>query len=388
MNPLRSLASRLSPLLLLPPVLLAQADPPGESLQESLKSAEAWALTLEAALRDDRPDEVEDFLDFEAIMDAAIEGWGTSEKDRVALEDFRAGMESSVGTMESSLWSQWRSQPKLKQVLLVEGELSARFRFCDDDGISIIDMRLRRDGRDWRVVDIFNHAFGLGMVDELRNTAALMLENQNAGWIARVLGGKGISQRDLSYATKMAEKCREGDFRGAIAAHAKLKGAIKETPMVTAAHIQALSMVEEEVDAYLTALEDAAKRFPAPQFRLSLIDAHILKGNWDAAVACIDECMDAIGRDAALLSTRALIELQANRNARGVADMEEALLLEPECEFAVANGLDIWLAVEDWAAVARALSTLESIGDYNFKGSLFGEEWAGFRAAPESEPWR
>lgn len=51
-------------------------------------------------------------------------------------------------------------------------------------------------------------------------------------------------------------------------------------------------------------------------------------------------------------------------------------------------GLDIWLAAEDWAAVRDAIVALEKHHGYAFTGQLTDDVWAGFRAAPESEPWR
>ncbi|MFN3239930.1 MAG: tetratricopeptide repeat protein [Planctomycetota bacterium] len=389
MTRLRLLAAFALPLLAHP--LLAQQDerpaagkPDAAAVRQSV---EAWARTFEKALREDQPDEVEGFLDVEAIMDATLDG---VEVDNASvLKGFRAGMKGSMGTANRTLWTQWAaSQPKFKQVLLIDGKPSARFRFCGENGISILDLRLRKDGDTWRVADVYNHAFGLGMVDQMRSTAALMLKGLDAGVIARLFGAEGVSPKDGSRVADMTRKMRQGDYQGAMAVYARLSKAMQQTQMVTALHVQSLSMIESESDAYVAALEDAARRFPAPQFRLTLIDAHFLKERWDAAVGCIDDCMKAVGRDAVLLTLRALMLLQADRKADAIADLKEAVSLEPDCEYVLSTGLDVWLAAKDWKAVANAIRKLEATGEYDFKGQLQGEQWAGFAAAEESKPWR
>jgi len=389
MNTHHPLAARLFLALAISSPLAAQAGDAeqGKAVDKQLQSAEAWARKFETALRKDRPKDVEGFLDLDAILAGVLDG--VKVDNQAMLDGFEQGMRSSMGQASSTLWAQWRdSQPKFKKMLVVDGKPSARFRFSGDNGISIVDLRLVQAKGEWRIGDVYNHAFGLGMVAQMRSTAALMLKGLDAGVIARMFGAAEVSPKDGSRVADMARRLRQGDFKGAIAVHAKLSKKMRETPMVTALQLQAMSMIEGNEDDYVAALEAAAKRFPAPQFRLTLIDAHFLKERWDAGIACIDECMKAVDRDAVLLSLRAAMQLQAKRMQGAIADMNEAMSLEPDCEFALSTGLDIWLAAEDWKAVRDAIVKLEKTGNYDFKGAIGSEQWAGFRAAPESKPWR
>ena len=380
-------ALRLSSLLLLPALVFAQDGAAPDSLKARVQSVETWARKMEGALRNNRPKDVEGFLDLDAIIAATIEGIEVD--DKAVLRGFRSGLKSSLGTVSNTLWQQWTAnQPTFKQVVVVAGEPAARFRFCGENGISILDLRLNRDGDTWRVCDVYNHAFGLGMVDNMRSAAVLMLKNLDSSVIARLFGASKVSRKDNTRIADMTRKIRQGDFRGAVAVHAKLSDTMKQTSMVTALHVQALSMIDGETDAYVAALEDAAKRFPAPQFRLTLVDAHFLKGQWDEGLACLDECMKAVGRDAALLTLRAMLNFAAKRTAAAVADLNEAMALEPDCEYMLSSGLDVWIAAEDWKAVAKAITRLEKTGEYDFKGAISGEEWGGFHKSPESKPWR
>ena len=351
------------------------------------QSAEAWARSFETALRSKRFDGFADFLDADAIVKTALNGI-TVKKESV-LRDFERGMSSSLRAGNRHLLMQWSaSEPTFKELLVRDGQPFARFRFCGEAGLSFIDLRLARKGDEWRVIDMINHSYGLGMVDQARSTAAVMLQGLDASVLERLFGTKGMSSKDVGLMGVMTKKLRQGDFVGVVSAYAKISEATRKLPVVTAMHLQALSMLEDKAKEYVEALESAAKRFPAPQFRLTLIDAHFFRENWPAGIACIDECLKTMGPDAVLLTLRSVMLQKNEQNERARADLKEALRLEPDCEYVVSTGLDVWLALEDWKSVAHALRKLEKTGKYDFKGVLTDEYWAGFRKAPESKPWR
>ena len=357
----------------------------------TLQSAEAWAKQFEAALHNDQPGEVEVLLEVDMFLEALLNG--IKVKDNKVLEGFRKDMrlelERNPELFGSSLWTACvSSQPKFKKILVVDGKPTARFRLTGDDGITFFDLRLVQRGDTWRLYDYYNHALGLSFLDLIRSTAMLALKGLDAGILARLFGAPYLSAKDLSRLTDMMTKIRQEDFQGAVAIHSRITEGFKKTSLITTVHLTALARIESENDAYAQALEDAARRFPAPKFRLMLVDAHILKERWDAAIASLDEVIKAIGRDAALLATRSWILVQDGRTAEAIADINEAMTLEPDCEYMWLTGLEAWLAAEDYKAVAKAITKLEETGNYDYKGVLVEELWAGFRAAPESKPWR
>jgi len=355
---------------------------------ELQKSATAWAERFVQRLRAGEfdPDAGLGIFDREAIAAAALDGVESDDKDM--LTRFRDGLVTGMQRTDQALFEQWSAgQPKFKRVLLVDGRPVARMRVAGDNGVSILDFPLVRKGDEWRAVDMRNHAVGLSMVEGMRQNVLVMMPGLDAGVLARLLGAGKDARNDATHMKAMVEHQLKGEFASAVAEHRKLSKEMKATGIVTALHLTCLGMLDDE-DAYAAALEQAAKDHPAPKFRLMLVDAHFVRQRWDAAIACVDEFMAAIERDAALLTMRAMLQLQAGRVGDAQKSMQEAIDLEADCEYALSSGLDVWLAAEDWATVRDAIVALEKHHGYAFAGQLTDDVWAGFRAAPESEPWR
>jgi len=294
--------------------------------------------------------------------------------------------------LESSLLvavSQWIEQaPTFKRILVRDGVLHARFRFVDDDeGIAIVDYRLQDGEAGLRITDMHNQSSGMGMVEQMRQAVIPAFASRDMGLLARLIHGPDVSAADVRTFGELSAAFGQGDSAAALAAYAKLPAALRDTAMATSMHITSLLRSGDE-EAYAAALKAAGARFPAPLFRFGLVDVHALEQDYPAAVACVDEFMAAVERDAALLALRALLVLQAGDTPAAHATLREALALEPDCEYAHVTGLDVLLAAGDHAAVRDSLEFLEGLGTYSFEGQLDDPIWAGFREAPESRPWR
>ncbi len=368
------------------PWLCAQEPVPAKTLSpEQIASVEAFARQLVEDLTAQRIDAVIAVFDRDAIVGAVLDGIDMNDANREAM---RKGMENGIDGSLRQVAAEWYAgAPKWKRILVTDGRPNARFRFTGASGLSIVDFVLVPHGTSWRVVDFHNRALGLSLVDQVRQSIATMLGDAGGGVLARLFGSTGISAADTANIAEMMKARARGDFAAALAAHAKLPKTVQDTSLVTTVHVQCLASGEDTA-AYVAALEAAAKRFPAPMFRFSLIDAHFLKRDWKKAIACVDECMQTVERDAALLAMRALLQLQSGDAPGAHKTLREAMQLEPDCEYALLNGLDVWLAVKDWAAVRDAMVALEKTGKYQFRGQIGDDAWAEFRKAPESEPWR
>jgi len=368
------------------PWLCAQEPVPAKTLSpEQLASAEAFARQLVEDLIAQRTDAVIAVFDRDAIVSAVLDGIDAKNAD---VEALRKGMENGIDGSLRDVAAEWyASAPKWKRIVVTDGQPSARFRFTGPSGLSIVDLALVPHGTSWRVADFHNRALGLSLVEQVRQSVATMLGDAGGGVLARIFGNTGLSAADAKNVADMMAARARGDFAGALAAHAKLPKAVQDTSLVTTVFVQCLSQ-GEDTGAYVAALEAAAKRFPAPMFRFTLIDAHFLKKDWKKAIACVDECMLLVERDAAMLALRAQLQMQSGDVPGAHKTLREAMQLEPDCEYALANGLDVWLAVKDWAAVRDAMVALEKTGKYQFRGQIDDDLWAEFRKAPESERWR
>lgn len=357
-----------------------------EPTPAELQAAEQFGHTLERRLREGDAAAVVGAFDIEAIITGVCAGLDLPAK---AEADFRRG---AAGSLESSLLvaaSQWIEQaPTFKRVLARDGVLHARFRFVDDDeGIAIIDYRLQAGEAGLHITDMHNQTTGLGMVEQARQAAIPMFASSDKGLLERLISGPGVSAADVRTFGELSVAFGQGDSAAALAAYAKLPPALRDTAMATNMHVTSLLRSGDE-EAYAAAIRAAGERFPAPLFRFGLVDVHALEQDYPAAVACVDEFMAAVERDAALLALRALLVLQTGDTPAAHATLREALALEPDCEYAHLNGLDVLLEAGDHAAVRDSLEFLEGLGTYSFEGQLDDPIWAGFLEAPESGPWR
>src|SRR6185503_4857647 len=119
-------------------------------------------------------------------------------------------------------------------------------------------------------------------------------------------------------------------------------------------------------------------------FQFMLVDAYYLEKDYDNAIRCIDNFMQTLEKDAALLALKSLM-LNAKGDIKDAQTvLSEAFKLEPDCIFAHSKGLDVLLAAKDFAGVRDSMIFLEQKGGYVFKGALSDPLWNEFKKAPES----
>jgi len=280
-----------------------------------------------------------------------------------------------------------REERKLKRLLTVDGQPFARVRFAGEQGITILDLELIRRGDGFAFRGFHNRTIGVSVLEEMRNMAVIVTAKQSAGLLARLFGAESLSAADVDNLLEMNMAFQRGEFDKAKARHDKLSKMLRESSMVTAMHLQILANGTDE-DAYVAALENAVARFPAPKFRMTMVDAHFLRQRWKEAVRCVDEAMQGIERDAVLLTLRATIELQGGDVAAARKSTAEAMALEPDTLYVLTASLDVLLAAKDWATLAATLQTLEKTGKFDFHGKIEDDAWAEFRKQPESKPWQ
>jgi hypothetical protein len=98
--------------------------------------------------------------------------------------------------------------------------------------------------------------------------------------------------------------------------------------------------------------------------------------------------MEAVGKDAALLTLKSLLVYSKNEVPAARTILLEALQLEPDCVYAHSKGLEVLLTARDFAGARDSMIFLEQNADFKFKGSLTDPLWDDFKKAPESEQWR
>jgi tetratricopeptide (TPR) repeat protein len=185
----------------------------------------------------------------------------------------------------------------------------------------------------------------------------------------------------------MAKKLASQDYAGVVSVYQGLPPALRETMAASMIHINALQNLGKN-DQYKQALKEAGKRFNSASFQFMLVDVHFLDKEYDKAIECIDNFMQTLEKDAALLALKSLM-LNAKGDIKGAKTvLNEAFELEPDCIFAHAKGLDVLLAAKDFAGVRDSMILLEQKRRYAFKGAMGDPLWNEFKKAPESKQWR
>lgn len=373
-----SLAAASSPARAARPEYNTLSDIPAELRSE----LESFARRFEADFRSRDSNAVRRAFDAAAIAEGVCEGIQGSQK---SLSQFKNGLQEGVTRSTGRLVQQWsQGEAKYKGLVLYKGAPAARFRFAGEPGLALVDMALRRSSQGKvRVVNFCNHAMGYDLVEQGRQMVAPMLADLDKGFLARLLNKPNISPGDAKRFGDMAKKFAGQDYAGVVSAYQGLPPALRETMTASMMHINALQNLGDD-DKYKQALKEAAKRFKFASFQFMLVDVYYLDQEYDKAIECIDNFMQTLEKDAALIALKSLM-LNAKGDIKGAQTvLSEAFKLEPDCIFAHSKGLDVLLAAKDFAGVRDSMILLEQKGGHAFKDAMDDPLWDEFKKAPES----
>jgi tetratricopeptide (TPR) repeat protein len=347
---------------------------------------ESFARKLAADFRSGDSNAVRRAFDSAAIAEGICEGVQGPQK---SLSQFKNGLQEGVGRSSGRLVQQWSDgDAKYKGLVLYKGSPAARFRFAGESGVALVDLALRKSSQGKvRVVNLCNHAMGYDMVEQTRQMVAPMLADMDKGFLARLVNKPNISPGDTKRLGDMAKQFASQDYAGVVSTYQGLPPALKESMAPSMMHINALQNLNDD-DKYKQALKEAGKRFNSASFQFMLVDVYYLDKEYDKATECIDNFMQRLEKDAALLALKSLM-LNAKGDIKGAQSvLSEAFKLEPDCLFAHSKGLDVLLAAKDFAGVRDSMVFLEQKGGYAFKDAMDDPLWDEFKKAPESARWR
>jgi len=348
---------------------------------------ESFAGQLERDSRERETNAIRRAFDVKAIADAVFGDIKSNEGRLDKLKNgFTQGLWQSTGQLAAGLA---QNNAKYKGLVLYKGSPAARFRFVmDKSGIAIVDLVLRRNAQGKvRIANFCNYAMGYDLVEQARQMSAPMLAELDKGFLARLVNEPNVSPDDMIQFGELAKRTARRDYAGLVIVYKGLRPALKESLPATMMYLAALQNLGNGTD-YKQALKEAGRRFNSASFQFMLVDAYYLDKEYDKAIECIDNFMQALEKDAALLTLKSLL-LKAKGDVKGALTiLREAFKLEPDCTYAHSKGLDVLLAAKDFAALRDSMIFLENSGRYNFKGAMNDPLWDEFKKAPESKKWR
>lgn len=351
---------------------------------------EAFGRQLETDLLAKDYRKIKAAFDVPGLVDRFLDGVNIP---GLKAQEFKSGAQNGMLKSMDLIARGWsEGDAKYKHLVLHDGEVKVRFRLgSEESGFSIMDLVVTRNSNGkLGIVDAFNHALGVSIVEQSRQTALPALAELDKGFLERMLGGrKGSDAKlgDLQKMGEMAKRFHKGDLQGAVDAYHQLSPEMKSDILPTALHLTVLQRMSDD-EAYKSALKEAAKTHNAANFQFMLVDLYVLENNYAKAVECLDAFMAAVEKDAALLALKGSLQSQIGSHDLASAALKEALALEPDLRLAHTQALDVFLAAKDYNAVAASMRFLEASGTHEFKDNMTDPVWADFLKSPESLPWR
>ena len=141
-------------------------------------------------------------------------------------------------------------------------------------------------------------------------------------------------------------------------------------------------------EEYMKSIDDFRKYYPQdPALDFILIDQLILRKDYDKALGCVDRTMESLGKDSALLTTRANILLLQEKVPEALEEIKKAMAAEPDLVDPYSAALDISIAARDNDETASLLTVLETKFGYEWKDLKEVPVFEDFVKSPQFEKW-
>jgi hypothetical protein len=199
------------------------------------------------------------------------------------------------------------------------------------------------------------------------------------------------AERDLvaSFMTisDMPDWIRAKQYRRVLDAYQRLPDSVKRVKSVLLRRMDAAHAVDQA--EYLRTIEDYRKYYPNDaSIDLTVLDAQMVRGSFDLALATIDRIDKAMGGDPYLKVLRVdLLEKQGKSNAAWKI-AEAAVAEEPTLLPAYFSLLELALHRKNFAKIAELLTAMESKLGVKFKDLTTFPAFAEFVKSDEYKAWR
>ena len=350
--------------------------------------ATLFAEQLEAAVSQGRASDMESVIDWTFLI-------GTTTSDLDVPDKFRADFQR--GVTSTAQFSKQIAQTvaaggayKLIRVHDVDGQKRAFFRltFPQGGGINFHDvvLRKREDGR-IMIADIYVFLSGEMLSMTLRRTFIPAAAHENRNMLEKLSGKESDFVKHLADLQKISQSVASGKNQVALDTYYQMPDSLKNDTTLLLFRIRASQALDDA--EYIKALEAFRTQYPKDSCVDFLsIDAHVLKGDFDKAIACVDRVNKAVEGDAALLCLKAQLYAQSSELEMAKETATDALRLEPN--HVESHWMLVGLAVQDkdHAETARLLSKIESDLGIAINDLTGLSEYADFIRSTEYRNWR
>jgi len=333
-------------------------------------------------------------VDFDAILDAAIEGVkvppgfregfmegakGARERDgHPLIAEFRLAIQAGA-VVRATKGMEWQGRPACL-VRIITSEMVTSY---------IVFLLDRAPDGHIRAVDYYSLATGDLASEAIRRVYMAAVAQANQGIIGRLFGAEQAFLKHLDALKRMSAAHREGRAKEALTIYDALPEESKNDKVIQILRFSAAQKLGDDAK-YLETIQDFARRFPDDPARdFLMIDGYLLMNPPEPAKAleCVGKLEKALDGDAYLKVLRGNILTRMERNDDALASYREAIAEEPDLRPAYDAALDAALALKRFGMVAEMLDALESVFDQEIVDLSEIELFDEFLDSPEGKAW-
>lgn len=275
----------------------------------SKEEAKTMARQIDSAIGNNKPDYFIGLVNTDAFMQRVAIG-----SDLPSSKDLKKGIET--GLKKSDLGAQIirgveKSNGGYELVKQYEKDKKQHlvYRFYGDDGLNYHDFELTKIGDKVWIADIFFYITGENFSKSLGD------------FVSNVSRESKVDAQDLLALNKMKELVAQDKHQEAKSVYDGLPQAMKNQKIAQVYNLTICSALDAEV--YTKALSEFEVRFKhEPNMYLSLIDAYVLRKDFDKALEAINKIDAMINKDPYLEYYRYSFYTQLNKNGEAIQSLE------------------------------------------------------------------
>ncbi|MEZ5978813.1 MAG: hypothetical protein R3F34_11390 [Planctomycetota bacterium] len=375
-------------LLLVPSQDPAPLDPGSvaAAVVDERAACEALGRRIEEAVAARDPDRLAEEIDFDAIVERALEGFPS---DSPGLAGFRDGLGGGAKFCTTLIESFERDETQFDFMRLLDAPRRLLFRHFDVGGVGYIEFEVAPDEDGTaRAVDMYQWTTGQSLSEQFRWFALPLVWKESVGdRAASRLGGKESAiARSTLRIRRMFERL-DSDPAGAMKVYDSLPQEVKFEPFILAARVQIAFQLGD--DEYIEALDAFEKHHPeSPALDLLLVDRAVIAGDHPAVLRLYDALDAKVGGDPFLDVLRAATLVETGDVDRARTTFERAIRRDARLEsVALWSLVGLELDVEDFVAVYQLLVRLDRSQDLAWNDLTEAPHFAKFVQSPAYRRW-
>jgi hypothetical protein len=360
---------------------------PAKAALPSEQQCREWARALEKAVNKGDVGRCNELIDMDALLEKAT-AWPNPTP---AVAQFRSRFIASirsagglVGLVIEAFAVQRGGSYRFLRCRTVDGRRRALFRALAADRAHNYHeywLDMSADGS-VRGVDLTLYLTGEIISDNFRQYFLPSAHQTAKGGVEQL----SAADRDFLASSPQLAVMGQADSRQVIDAYLRLPDSMKRRRLMLNLRLRAAQSLGDA--EWLRAIDDFLKYYPSEPTRdVILLDAFILRKQYEQVLAAIDRLDKLVGGDPFLKVRRADLLLGLGKTDEAWKVTEAAIVLEPTLNWAYLSAADQSVKNRNFAKTAELLTTMVSKLKMTPDFAMFDPAYAEFRKSNEYKGW-